>query len=846
MNLGSLDVNLVHQNRPHLRVSTSERSITPLNARLEADRSPSYSSSPSEPQTVIPWHTPLASPRRSIPSEQSAPTTPRRSAHSERSFQSSPRRTIHSEPSVETIRPERQYIGSNEAAYASNTPLVVRFDEEQIRSAEAEASKRDPRMQADFESGPPTPVDDTPYIRFAIDQITRDEELRTSQSTSASSDTYPVERIIPDYGLGYLSAAEREREALALVRKHRSTPSGERGLFKFNPTAPLPYTDHPSEVDVPPPPKPKLIPGTDVFIPVEPPVNTPRYPDLTFVPTILRPLSIITLSCLCLLMIAALIFCAIYSEHHHGFLEWSGGIYGPRYFLFSFLPQILAACIFTYVQAVMSAVTRITPYTMMAMDDAQSRGNALFAGATPRSMLYPKWDGPVSLNISNSFFWLSIFTIPLQSCLFSVIMVDGVWRWATVQGIAWTLVAVYFFILIGTVIMGLFFSRRITGLMWDPRSLADIIALLPRSNCLRDYAGTDLMRNKEDIRHKLARRSDRLGYWRTPDKNQGIFYCVGEEGASTRQYTIEAGKLQEKTGIEDGSSDIEKATVMYDSNTRFRYLPWFLRDTFVVFWSVAAFIIILAIFIVSFLPVTAIREGFPPLTAVLPDTAAFSSANFLYSFIPSVIGMLLYLVYQPLDMAVRKLQPWTELGKPEGATAEESLLLDYPFAPPILCSINALSAGHYRVATTSFLSFIFIIFPILAGGLFFPLTVASGAVRMIPNLSAFYVILALLVLYLIGFLILIPGRFKMQLPHGVDCLAEIFSFVWSSQMLDDAQFRAPRSKADLTTRLMARKAKGDVNKYAFGVYRGSNARESLGIERLGRRGSQEVMVLSGR
>jgi hypothetical protein len=545
-------------------------------------------------------------------------------------------------------------------------------------------------------------------------------------------------------------------------------------------------------------------------------------------------------------MLAALIFCAIYSDYHHGLVEWSGGIYGGRYFLFSFLPQIAAAFIFLYVQGVMSAVTRITPYTMMATDNAQSRGNALFIGAFPRIMLYPKWDGPIVLNISNLLFWSSIFTIPLQSCLFSVVRVDGVWRWTTVQGIAWTLVGVYFLMLLGTIVTGLFFFRRTTGLMWDPRSLADIIALLPRSNCLRDYAGTDIMRTKEEIRIKLARRSDRLGYWRTPDKNQGIFYCVGEEGASTRQYTLEAGKLQEKTGIEDLCSDIEKAATMYNTHTRFRYLPWFLRDTFVVFWAVTAFILLLALLIVSFLPATAIRNGFPPLIGVLPDSAGYSPANFLYSFVPSVIGMFLYLSYQPIDMALRKLQPWVELGNSEGAPAEKSLLLEYPSLSPIICSISALSAGHYRVAAASFLSLVYIILPILAGGLFFPLTIDTGDVRMIPNLSAFNTILATLVLYLVGLLIVIPSRFRMQLPHGVDCLAEIFSFIWSSQILDDAAFRAPRSKVDLVTRLMARKVSGDVNRFAFGVYKGRNGRESLGIERLGRRGSQEVMVLSGR
>ena len=756
--------------------------------------------------------------------------------------------------SVETLRP-RNYEhlnGANEVVYPSKAPLFVRFDEEQIRNNEAEASRKEARMyDIDLDSNPPTPTDDTPYIRFAIDQLTRDEDIRAIQrpGSHGSSDSYPVERIVPDEGLGYYVSPEREREALALARKHRSSPKD--GLFKFNPTRPLSYNSNPSEVNIPSRPfRHKNASDSEIFIPVDPPVDTPRYPDLTFIPMILRPASMITLSFLCLLMIAALMFCAIYSSYHSGLVDWYDGIYGGRYFVFCILPQILAACIFVYVQCVMSAMTRIMPYTLMAMDDVGKRTNALFMGLFPRTMLWPRWDGPMSIDIANSFFWLSIFTIPLQSCLFSVVQVNGAWRWATVQGIAWTLVAVYILVLIATIISALFFFRRTTGLIWDPRSLADVIALLPRSNCLRDYPGTDIMRSIVDIRHKLALRSDRLGYWRTPNRTQGIFYCIGEEGASTRQYTLEAGKLHEKKSrmdlFIDRSSDIEKAAELYNTNTRFRYIPWFLRDEFVVFWCVAGFILLLTLFIISFLPSTAIRNGFPPLVPVVANSGGYSAANFLYSFIPSVIGMLLYLFFQPLDMALRKLQPWTELGNAEGVTAERSLLLDYTAALPLSCTITAFASRHFRVAITSLLSFLFILIPILAGGVFFPLTNPQMEVRMIPNLPAFYTILVLLVLYLFGLLLILPNRYPMHLPHDISCLAEIFSFVYNSGILDDASFRAPKSKADLVTRLMAVKARGEVNRYAFGVYRGRDEHDCLGIERLGRRSGVEVMVLSGK
>jgi hypothetical protein len=59
-----------------------------------------------------------------------------------------------------------------------------------------------------YDMSPPTPgIDESPYIRFAIEQLTRDEELSgRARQGSISSAEYPVERIIPDEGLGYYTA----------------------------------------------------------------------------------------------------------------------------------------------------------------------------------------------------------------------------------------------------------------------------------------------------------------------------------------------------------------------------------------------------------------------------------------------------------------------------------------------------------------------------------------------------------------------------------------------------------------------------------------------------------------
>jgi hypothetical protein len=71
---------------------------------------------------------------------------------------------------------------------------------------------------------PPTPgVDETPYIRFAIEQLTRDEEVsgRGRQGSDSSLD-YPIEPIIPDEGLGYYPQTIRSKRVSKRPRRSRT------------------------------------------------------------------------------------------------------------------------------------------------------------------------------------------------------------------------------------------------------------------------------------------------------------------------------------------------------------------------------------------------------------------------------------------------------------------------------------------------------------------------------------------------------------------------------------------------------------------------------------------------
>lgn len=544
-------------------------------------------------------------------------------------------------------------------------------------------------------------------------------------------------------------------------------------------------------------------------------------PRLIFKPKILRPLSLVTLLTLSLLMIAALIFSSIYSSQHTGLWAYTGTIYSGQYFAFRVLPAILGAVILLYAQCVVTTMIRMRPFARLAAPKKTDRLDAIFDELYPKSFLRPHLAGPWHVWVPNLITWVMNMTLPLQSCLYTVIYVDGSWRWATVQGVAWTLVALYI-LLVGAIIIELtFWLKDKTGVMWDPRSIADIIALISNSNTMVEYRGTEGLGSKNDLRKVLRnRRVDRLAYWHWADhdKHDDLWYGLGYEdewGApgyqtethdeklkSQFQYKMTQAERREKERILLWD-DIE-VTPAYINQVRYRYLPRCLSNLTLICSIAFGFCLLLALFIVSFLPSTRITNGFLPRLSAAPVQGAFSAADFLYSFLPAFLGLLLFMAFQDLDLQMRILQPWAELQEPPpgGAQPEASILADYAACYPLQSTWHALRNRHWRVAAISFLSAAFVFIPILAGGMFIALTPKDNIVRVFPLLPLFAVTLALLVVYWGALIALVPGRKAFRLPHAVHCPAEVISFVSNEDLLGDEAFQGMiRNKTSLVGKM---------------------------------------------
>ncbi|KAL4956867.1 hypothetical protein BDW69DRAFT_157737 [Aspergillus filifer] len=666
----------------------------------------------------------------------------------------------------------------------------------------------------------PTPgMDDSPYIRFAINQLTNREDEPPRRSSESDCESTLLESLLWDGSLGHFVRAV--------------TP------------APQQPPERSQQVSVDP----------EAFVAVEPPEGNLIYPSLDFVPVVLRPWTLAIATLCVLLMIAGIAFSNVWSENHEGIWGYDGrgGRGGSRYFVVQFLPQMLGIIISIITFVIQAAVYRIMPFAIMASERPYKK---VLQGlpTVPKNFLLPDIShfihGEALVAFSLFTIWLSNFiAVPLLSCFFQakwyVIDGEGGWRWAAVTTVGWTLVAVYALLALGLIALTVRFFCTWSGLMWDPVCVADLITLIQRSNVLPDFEYTE---TAADVGGLLSERTLRLGYWKlSQGRHPEIFYGIGENGAPVGNPSLHVARNR-RDHLSKVSFDTEKQSGvesdLYSEGVRYRWAPWFLRKTAVIALTVILCALWIAFVVVSFV-YGGIEEGFPPRLSTRPSSSAFSASNFVYSFIPALIGNLLFLAWQHIDVYFRALQPYVTLSSPDGASAEESLLLAYPSLLPFQVTLAAILNKHYKVAWISFMSLVSCANPILAGGVFIALTYSGNEIKIASLMPAFYAIVVSCAIYMVSFLAIWPGR-RRYLPHDISTLADQMSFLYQSPLLSDKILREPRSKTDLVTRLVVAPPGGkSYPKYGFGIYIGRDGTEHLGIDRFSRPGRADMLITTG-
>jgi hypothetical protein len=64
--------------------------------------------------------------------------------------------------------------------------------------------------------------------------------------------------------------------------------------------------------------------------------------------------------------------------------------------------------------------------------------------------------------------------------------------------------------------------------------------------------------------------------------------------------------------------------------------------------------------------------------ASAPDDIS-TGAQVGYLYFPTILAVIYSMIWMWIDLDVKRLEPWFQLSKPNGMTAKNSILLQYPF-----------------------------------------------------------------------------------------------------------------------------------------------------------------------
>ncbi|OBR11889.1 Phosphoribosylaminoimidazole-succinocarboxamide synthase [Colletotrichum higginsianum IMI 349063] len=113
-----------------------------------------------------------------------------------------------------------------------------------------------------------------------------------------------------------------------------------------------------------------------------------------------------------------------------------------------------------------------------------------------------------------------------------------------------------------------------------------------------------------------------------------------------------------------------------------------------VLFSFAFASFILAI-IIEILAQQSEKKGGFALSKSADDIPAF--ANFCFLFVPTIVAVIYSLLWSWIDLDVKRTQPWLEMSKPDGTTAERSVFLDYPYDFIAFVPLKAARRRHWAV-----------------------------------------------------------------------------------------------------------------------------------------------------
>ncbi|RGP60636.1 hypothetical protein FSPOR_10516 [Fusarium sporotrichioides] len=635
-------------------------------------------------------------------------------------------------------------------------------------------------------------------------------------------------------------------------------------------------------------PGPTNIYQPDCFIPLsdEDLSQHPELPELNFRPLALKFWYLVFLTIWFVLCFSGVTVLAVFGEIQPSWLHLESRY---SHNLWSYSPGIVGFLTTVLWRGTLQSYNRIIPYVRMANLPLSQDGHGQSSYGRPALLNVPltaipggRVDFGALRRLWNSSDYLSfvvnlsvvctIILTPIKSSIFQLVKDASGWRIRVSILFCIIAMAVYLWLFVVTIAITLHLSKNRTGLKWSPSTLAAQLALIQGSNILDKFKdistqtpwALDLAISTWQEEGLLLR----LGYWKEQGTNMiihGVRFLPRSTSHEIYQMDEESISLtDENNGNRQQTIPTTEPIAAVDRPNFRRYEPrsshqqrnprpdinriwnFNLSDSYLLIITIVGTIALTGASI-AWCRGDIYRPFHFPLRHI---AHASSKTNFIpifirglvFSLLPDMLFGIFNNTIISADIYHRSMAPVQNMIKPlsdndrkrlcpreaqiKGATAHNSMLLDYISLGLVSCVVTATSAGHYQVVLGTILATLSNSVYIVVGRLFVFGEKDDSGYTVTIQLRNFYAAFSVMILYCISIWILRP-RGAVRTCRRMFTLMDFGMLIHQSHIMKCPEFWL-QNISDTEDHLKSQVLLAN-RIYRFGVYAGMDKHDYVGI-----------------
>ncbi|KAI8657100.1 hypothetical protein NCS56_01315800 [Fusarium sp. Ph1] len=421
---------------------------------------------------------------------------------------------------------------------------------------------------------------------------------------------------------------------------------------------------------------------------------------------------------------------------------------------------------------------------------------------------------------------------PLKSSLFQLVEDGRGWQIHVSKLFGFVGLAIYLWLLATTLWIFHHLRSRRTGLKWNPAPLASQLCLLQGSNVFDSFEGIDYS-NLRPLKNavKTWPRNGlvlRLGYWKQEETNiitHGVRFLPRNGPFGSKQPTRRQDHHSSDFELDSYGTDIDRIWIMY------------LFDRYIIF-TTAMGLVLLAVAAYAWAKGLIFRPF--GLTFMLSGTL---QRAIVFSLLPALAYGLFHQTFLSSDVCMRTMMPIQNMASPlpnedrhrifgsgheilKGATAANSMLLDYLSPNVVGCIAQAIELGHYKVILGVVLATLSNSVYLVVARIFDFSESENGNYNVHIRTNSIYASFGIMIIYCLSNWVLRP-RGPVRTCRPVYGLVDFASLVYRSDILLCPEFWLQDS-ADTEEHMKAQVTLAN-RLYQYGIYHGIDGQEHVGI-----------------